>query len=271
MKVCNECDYRSRDENQEFCPYDNSKLVEQDVSIKTKNKDLPQLVFPFCGVAGIYFPVGRIEDGGTCEFSTETCLLFCAAITNVKDCDKIPYEKKRSALEYILNTNRRIVKSTIHEQTAVLFKMNTSDVITNQIVYWFASGDCPSRYTEQVFDLMALIDEEAITQCGFTRNRELWEKAVDLTHGRLVLTVEDKEDIESVGNIEGMYAIPNYKTGRILLYGCKNGKLQISGGCSRNYSYHDKKPYKVPVKRRKADCRICAENREGCFTVLKSN
>ena len=222
------------------------------------------MVFNFSGVAGIYFPVGKLKDGGTCEFADETCSLKCGAITDVPDCDKIPYEQKRDAFEYIINTNRIIVAEQIEEQMKKIYREKYSAV--GKILYWFASGDCPSEFTKHITDLIKYLDKECIEQCGFTRNKELWKNIDDEVYRcKIVLTVEDKEDIESIGIEKRLYAIPDYSTGRISLYSCKNGKLQYSNDCSRNYSYHDKIAYKVPVKKRKADCRICLNKKEGCF------
>jgi len=36
-------------------------------------------------VAGIFFPIGRLENGGTCQYASERCLEECYALNKHHD------------------------------------------------------------------------------------------------------------------------------------------------------------------------------------------
>ena len=41
--------------------------------------------------------------------------------------------------------------------------------------HWFASGDCMKKDEEQIKKIMFRLNQMQFIQCGFTRNRDLWE------------------------------------------------------------------------------------------------
>ena len=209
------------------------------------------IIFPFSGVGAVFFPVGKLEDGGTCEFASKQCLVNCAAKKNTKRSAKLGefghilgYEKKKDAWDFIVENLSLLIANKI------LIEM--SDIRT-EILYWFASGDCPEKHVDKIIRVMKHISLEGIYQCGFTRNRELWLEAKQINRARLALTVEKKNDISTE---KGFFAIPNYSTGRVeLMYG-----RYVSGGTCGGSRYNIKK---VDYK---ADCQLCFDNERGCFT-----
>ena len=57
MKICNECGYKTKDNNKNFCPYCNCELVDFYEKTEKRIGVIPQLIYPFSDVFGIFFPV----------------------------------------------------------------------------------------------------------------------------------------------------------------------------------------------------------------------
>lgn len=234
-----------------------------------------KLLHPFAKVMGIYFPVGKLENGGTCEFATAECLKECIAFhPDAKD-PKIPYEDKLSTYHYFSeNSDEIIVKNIITE----LIESSC------RIISWFVSGDCPTDLVYKIINVMLLLQNAGIVQCGFTRNRELhsdlyfknksysdiddWEMPSDL---RIVLTVENiekargefKTDDVNDGYGRIIFGCPDYRNKKVNLY----IRDQSYYSCYDDYYYN--KPDVEIVKNRKQsselNCKKCYENKTGCF------
>jgi hypothetical protein len=227
-----------------------------------------QILYPFAHVMGIFFPVGDLKDGGTCEFSTDVCKEKCCAISH----KKIGANKKfkEGSLKYFKDNDADTIASQIHKELN-----ESSSVILKPkfLVSWFASGDCPSYLIDKIHQIILNIRNRGIIQNGMTRNKDLWNKIKDFEDGRFLLTkektssnltVEDFKDDE-----EGLYSIPNYDSGTIDIVKYVNHTIRISRGCGGGYyTDHIIKNQYIKSKEKYLDlnCRKCFEKRIGCFT-----
>lgn len=213
---------------------------------------MTKLVYPFSGVAGIFFPVGKLDEGGTCEFASEKCLKVCAAFKNATATNKIDYRDKCNAFFEI---TQFLVHSVIWRILKEVKDLN-SDVL-----YWFASGDCPSEFTDRIVHIIKGLSYVIPAQIGFTRNQELWEKTnrLDNINVRIALTLEKpyKSKLQSMLSL-GTIAVPNYNTGNIKLYRC----TQSYTSCGAGIVYVKKLGETI---KKKADCSNCLKEKIGCF------
>ena len=209
-----------------------------------------KLIHPFSGVAAIFFPVGKLKNGGTCEFATAKCLKECVAFKNATKQNKIDYKDKYNAFT-------RIIENDIFDLTYQLAKQ-VRESHTN-ILYWFASGDCPSKHTTRIVDVIGRCSSVIPVQMGFTRNEELWETANRIGNVRLILTLErlNKSKIQSMST-SGVIAVPDYEKGDIQLYRNK----ESIGGCGANIAYYERLGKRF---KHKANCNICFREKTGCF------
>lgn len=211
-----------------------------------------KLVYPFCGVAAVYFPVGKLSEGGSCEFASEKCLKVCAAFKNATDTNKIAYDAKCKTFINITQCESKDVILKIAEEVK---EMQT------EVLYWFASGDCPSEFTERIVHIIEGLSFIIPAQMGFTRNQELWEgtNRLKVDDVRLALTLERpyRSKLQSMLSL-GTIAVPNYNTGNIKLYRCN----QSQTSCGAGIVYVKKLGETI---KRKADCGNCFKERVGCF------
>jgi len=225
------------------------------------------LIHHFSGVGAIFFPVGKLDEGGTCEFATDTCLCQCAAFKNATENNKIPYEKKEAAYKFI---------TTKKYNDVVVEILKELHAINSRILYWNASGDCPDANTKRVSHLVEILSECGIVQMGFTRNFDLWNNVRELSNVHMVLTVESFNDVpddwKDIGE-ENIFAYPDYKTGETVLflydweyreprYEYRCGTLSTGGQptrCKGHGSYVFKE---IETHSR---CDICYEKKLGCF------
>lgn len=218
---------------------------------------MTKLVYPFSGVAGIYFPVGKLDEGGTCEFASKKCLKVCAAFKNATATNKIDYAAKYSAF---VDITQRDAHSIIWKIAKEVKGMNAD------VLYWFASGDCPSEFTSRIAHIIEGLSYIIPAQIGFTRNQELWEEAnrLDNVNVRIALTLEKpyKSKLQQMSSL-GTIAVPSYSTGNIKLYQCN----QSHTSCGAGIIYVKKLGETI---KRKADCSICYAKKEGCFTELEA-
>lgn len=211
---------------------------------------MTKLTHPFSEVAGIFFPVGKLDEGGTCEFASEKCLKVCAAFKNATETNKIDYEAKYSAF---VDITQRDTHSIIWKIAKEVKELNSD------ILYWYASGDCPSEFTSRIAHIIEGLSYIIPAQIGFTRNQELWEKTNRLDNVRIALTLEKpyKSKLQSMSSL-GTIAIPNYNTGNISLYRC----TQSYTSCGAGIVYVKKLGETI---KKKADCNNCLKEKIGCF------
>jgi len=199
----------------------------------------------FSGVAGVFFPAGKLEDGGTCEFASCECLEKCAAFSNATNKNKIGYQPKYEALEFITKQPIFVVCNKILEEMSRL---------ESRILYWFAAGDCMRRHTQRIASIMRHLSLEGVIQCGFTRNRTLWGIASEISGLHLALTIEDEEAAKKLSN-EGIVVIPDYESEKILFY----FNTRHYGSCGVK-GYNDLSELSIGDS-----CKDCYKNRLGCF------
>jgi len=132
-----------------------------------------------------------------------------------------------------------------------------------KLIHFFVSGDCPQFLTSKFASILKSIDGWGIAICGFTRNKELWERSQNLKAGRLALTIEGIESIKEYG--DGLFALPDYNSGIVHLYRQVHGHSYNSGGCG-GYS---QVPYQLTttnyINYKDKGCSACAILQKGCF------
>ncbi len=237
-----------------------------------------KLLYPFANVMGIFFPVGKLKDGGTCQFATEKCLKECISFRNIfpKENPSIPFELKN--------------------KTYIFFKKNSVDIIVKKlieelyenkcnIISWFASGDCPTVLTKKIYDIIHKLKKYNIIQSGFTRNFELFKKIYFYKYEslknsfqfrkklRVLFTMENKKAVEKYNwaiadgdDSSGfIYAVPNYETGKSEIYAFKAGKMMYDE-CGYSAGWGD--PEIVKKGDTAMDCNKCWKNKKGCFISI---
>ncbi len=207
---------------------------------------MKKLLYPFSGIAGLFFPVGKPEDDGTCEFYSEKCLLACAAIHCIDENAEnkiIGHELKKAAYDFIVKENLFKVLYKITEELKVM-KCN--------ILYWFACGDCKKEHQERLMNIIEYLHKYGIVQCGFTRNKNFWEEVQKYTQ-YIALTLESYTEVQKTQRT-GLFAIPDYKTNKVKIY---RGEFH-SGTCGMSV-------YSFKNIVRKANCLECYKLKQGCF------
>lgn len=220
----------------------------------------------FRGALALFLPQGCVQDGGTCEFATTKCLDRCIVkLTRLRQkmseddwkavgvtwpdglaaCISATgtYPPVRDAEEAWRMLRE---KSAAECALRLVAMLQDSDV---WVLHWFASGDCPTQYTDKVTEIMEWVDATGYAQCGFTRNYNLAYAVRNLNHGRLLYTHEEKPS-----NSMTWQAVPDYSTGQVTLY----YQTWESGGCGPDRYYNH-------IITRQTDCQECFRLGQGCF------
>jgi len=210
-----------------------------------------KVLYPYAKVMGLFFPVGKLRDGGSCEFITEKCCVECFACSLDTDMG-IESELKKQIYEYFAKTSpSRVVRQILKE-----LKEAKCEIFT-----WFASGDCPSKLTNKFYTIIKKLDTEGVIQTGFTRNNDLWKKCSGLSKSRILLTVESVDD----QLVPGWYSLPNYKIGAIDIVEVRLEKVRVSAGCGGGYYEDHIKAIGKDTSHLKLDCQSCYRQKTGCF------
>lgn len=214
-------------------------------------------------VAGIFFPIGRPETGGTCQYASERCLRECYALNKCHDVTvDIPECEKREIYRFFVQQTK------IHICNKILEEM---DGLQAKVLSWFCSGDCMDNEIEKIYGVMLLLNEEGIIQNGFTRNVNLYQRIREdeiLQH--IVLTVESKSEKDTPEDIQGefgLWAIPNYDKAKTELYRGTLAYAEDVGSCGfHNVSSHtfDGKEVRIAT-----NCYGCYKEEIGCFISRK--
>jgi len=210
-----------------------------------------KILVPLHGVAAIFFPVGEIDKGGTCEFATKKCLKMCVALKNATDENIVGYETKLKVFEFITKMPLFLICNQIIEDLSQ---------ISSKLLYWFASGDCMGKHVKNISAIMEHLSLEGVIQCGFTRNKKLWKRTQKIQNVNIALTIEKLEDVSKTGFTSGLISIPDYKTGKINLY--MNNIFR--GSCGG----YNTKLVEIVYKN---DCKECYEMKKGCFTIFEES
>ena len=206
-----------------------------------------QLLYPFSRVAGIFFPVGKPENDGTCQFYSTKCLLACAAIHCVpNEFKKIGHETKKGIYDFIIY---KPIFQVLDKIISELKEMNC------KILYWFACGDCMQKDENRIIKIIDYLNGEGIIQCGFTRNKDFWQKIKRYTN--IALTLETYAEVQKTQSY-GLFAIPDYKKNVVKIY---IGKY-YSGSCGQSV-------YVYKSIKREANCLECFKQEQGCFAEIE--
>ena len=204
--------------------------------MKANNK----IVFMDGMFPAIFFPVGKPEDGGSCKYLSEHCLLYCPA--------KETNEHEMRALEY--------------------FKKGRVDVIVNKIIddmcsynimhlYWWPWGDCLPELTDKITDIMLKLSKIGILQNGYTRNRLLWQnmnfpQEDNLRIGLHVDIIEEAKELSE----NKVICCPDVVVGKAELYFNQEKIARCCGiWCD----------WLTTNETRIADCQECYLYKQGCF------
>ena len=153
-------------------------------------------------IPSVFFPIGRLSEGGSCEFASELCTAHCPSggVEEVTEGEKFTY-----------NYFRKHGFKAILKKILVDFSVLTNLPRNAKVIQWFAWGDCTQELTEKISILMLRIRDIGIPKYGFTRNKMLWEmipKSEILTIG---LSIDDLDEARRVSVASGkMTAHPDY-------------------------------------------------------------
>lgn len=215
-----------------------------------------KILRPTYGAAGIFFPIGIPEKGGTCQYPSNKCLKSCYALK--KDYDEIiniSEEDKKKIYNFFI---KKPILTVCNEITKEM------DELQIKILSWFASGDCLNKDIDRIYQIMVLLDEEGVVQNGFTRNKRLYSEIIQSNKiDHIVLTVESllPKDAPLENYPRGLWAIPDYEKGIVKLYHGKLGrKSYATCGFNQVETKFDGKEIKIAT-----NCSGCYHKKLGCF------
>lgn len=208
---------------------------------------MKRIIYKWNDAGVVFFPVGKIDKGGTCEFATVRCLHRCPE----RGVAQQPY---RDIYAFITTTEPLTVSTRISREMSE---------IGVTILSWFASGDCTTKDQNHIIAIMKRLSLTGVIQHGFTRNIKFWKKVQEIKKVYMALTVESKKKKDEYIKY-GLVVIPNYKEGFITLYRMRKHTLTKSVGHSTcgGVFYTDEK---IGTEMREAHCQVCYEKMEGCF------
>lgn len=230
--------------------------------MKTKIK----LLYPFANVMGIFFPIGKLENGGTCEFATEKCLKECCAKRGGKDI--VSNSVKKEVYKFFLDNNVKVIASHIEQE----MEENNCTILS-----WFASGDCPSFMTDKI---ASIINSLNFIQTGISRNHALINKIPVKDDLRFLLTKEktpkdynnnlDYMENYNQPNTKIIYAVPNYKLITFDIFYFKDTLKRFTDGCGGGYytEHFITKKKSENNHYLEMNCKKCYENKTGCFIKI---
>jgi len=204
-----------------------------------------KILRPFTGTGAVFWPIG-VPPVGTCEFATEACRKYCyAALPEWPNFDeeiRILEDEKHEILNMMMSLPLHTLCHTF---------LSELDGLQTDILHWFGSGDCPTKYTDYVLSIVSEMDGD-VTQMGFTRNIHLWEARKDI----FALTVESISETE---DREGLFAVADYANGTSIMY--RNGTPTKGGYCGPEVC-KDRIEEKLTHF---INCQTCKRMSLGCF------
>lgn len=203
-----------------------------------------KLVYHDGTTGAIYFPVGDLKKGGTCQFASKKCIKECGLESN----------------ELIDN----VYKFFLKEDIGVICEQILIDLFyfPRKLLTWFPSGDCPTKLKNKILKVMICLKEQGVVQNGFTRNRVLWLDAVE-KRINLILTVNTKK--EALNEKEkGLVAVPIFACWKADIYGWVSESREVKCACGGGWTtvYGDEIRDKVSVE----DCGICYDKKIRCWS-----
>lgn len=220
-----------------------------------------KILRPSIGAAGIFFPIGSPQKGGTCQHASDICLKKCYALADKNYDESVNISEKDKKEIY-----RFFVKKTTFAVCSEIIK--EMDGLQTKILSWFTSGDCLDKDIDKLYGIMVLLHEEDIVQNGFTRNWKLYRRILEggkIHHLALTLESLSHKDNPLGDRPLGLWAVPDYKTGIVKLYHGKLGNKSY-GGCGFNdvVTKFDGKEVKIAT-----NCIGCYHKKIGCFYIGK--
>ncbi len=207
-----------------------------------------KLVYHDGTIGAIYFPVGDIKKGGSCQFASKKCIRECGLQSN---------QIIDGVYEYFKSQNIGVIVEQILKDLFYFPK---------KILYWFPSGDCPTEMQDKILKIMIALENQGLKQMGFTRNRELWAKAND-AYVKLVLTVNTKKEALKIKE-NWLVAVPQFACWKADIYGWVKGSREVSCSCGGGWvTVYDKEAHRGFVS--EEDCGICYDKKIGCWEQSK--
>jgi hypothetical protein len=214
-----------------------------EISVKENLMKVDDMVVFMDGMfPAILFPVGKPEDGGTCAYLTDHCLLYCPT-------QEINSHEAR-ALEFFKENDVDTIASKLLEDVCFYSVMH---------LYWWSWGDCLPELVDKISSIMLKLSDLGLLQNGYTKNRELWERINffsptrdNLRIGFHVDTPEEAID----GSKEKVMCCPDVEVNKAELY--FNGD-KVARCCG---IWCD---WLTVAETRAADCQECYLNKQGCF------
>jgi hypothetical protein len=211
-----------------------------------------KILRPFTGTGAVFFPVG-LPPVGTCEFATPECLKECYTyetswgngVENFDDEIRIGEADKQFIYDAFINWEMEcLIKEILFELAG----------LQTHIFHWFGSGDCQTKNIDRLSNIIRILSTKGITQMGFTRNREFWERNKDI----LALTVNDESEMT---DLKAIYAVPDFENCTSIM--C-SPKYQVRGGycgpiiCSDRDRKNQHLDHYI-------NCKICHRLQLACF------
>jgi hypothetical protein len=212
---------------------DRYKIFTQNDPETIKNR----ILFKHGSVLAVYFPSGLPKDGGSCHFATSRCIKNCL--------NSLANRKEKEILNFFTTASLNDVFAKVYAEV---------NLDGSNMLYWFAAGDCPPKFTARILEVMRQFSNAGIIQQGFTRNKQLWEGTLEMENNYLVLTIEHLAEAKKLSE-KGVVGVPNYDDGIVHLYRNK----EHSGGCGADWFSFDE----IFCEN---DCQGCYERGSGCFS-----
>jgi len=198
-------------------------------------------------IPSVYFPIGKLKDGGTCEFATRKCIEHCPSGQTIN-------EHERYALNYFQKHNQDKIFQKM------LFDYDQLSLIpyNAKMIQWFAWGDCPSNLTGKVAAVMLLLQKQKIPQYGFTRNKMLWKMIPASNFLNIGLSIDVLEKAKQVSVESGkLTAHPDFDSGYAEMI--FDGKIITR--CNGWWCIVEK-----TGETRNSDCALCLTENTGCYS-----
>jgi len=197
-------------------------------------------------IPSVFFPIGKLSDGGTCEFATSQCMELCPSGGE----DEINEHERFAYNFFKTHTDAEILKKMLEDYEFLLREKYNAHMIQ-----WFTWGDCPSKLTQTVVSTVMSIENKGIPQYGFTRNEELWKAVHSNDILNIGLSIDELYKAKKVSIESGkMIAHPDFVSGYAEMI--FNG--EIVSRCNGWWC-------KTSTETRNSDCTRCLINGEGCY------
>ncbi len=196
-------------------------------------------------IPSVYFPIGKLIDEGTCEFSTYKCIEYCPS-------GQVINKHERYTLTYFKN----YLPINIFKKLFSDFKYLAAIPYNAKMIQWFAWGDCLSELTEKVAQIILMVQDEKIPQYGFTRNKRLWKILPSTDILNIGLSVDDLTQAKKMSIESGkMISHPDYESGYAEMIFSGEIVTRCNGWwCITN------------EETRNSDCTKCLTESTGCYS-----